>query len=191
MSKLPETGPSLLRHLRQQQRAIVRLDDSSPFNFSGVTMTPTGLDIPNSALASPVQQQAIYDVVSGFGLGPGYVAVETMTVTVPEGFTTAAVTMTARVIGYNDNASGGSDGAGSDWIYALPSIAGFNGVPLPVEVLGSGRSGINVVPVANTIDGLTPGAAFDLTVNVATSLLSWAVDPGNTCILNGMISWGN
>jgi len=43
MSKLPETGPSLLRHLRQQQRQMVRQADSSAFARSGTAVTAEGV----------------------------------------------------------------------------------------------------------------------------------------------------
>lgn len=39
MSKLPSTGPSLLRHLRQQQRQMVRVAQSSAFARSGTSVT--------------------------------------------------------------------------------------------------------------------------------------------------------
>src|SRR5665647_909862 len=42
MSKLPETGPSLLRHLRQQQRRMIRNENASPFTRSGTSVTAEG-----------------------------------------------------------------------------------------------------------------------------------------------------
>ncbi len=43
MGKLPETGPSLLRHLRQQQRQMVRLANTSAFARSGTAVTAEGV----------------------------------------------------------------------------------------------------------------------------------------------------
>jgi len=43
MSKLPETGPSLLRHLRQQQRAMLRQAQSSSFARSGASVSAPGM----------------------------------------------------------------------------------------------------------------------------------------------------
>lgn len=39
MSKLPETGPSLIRHLRQQQRRMIRNENASPYTRSGTRVT--------------------------------------------------------------------------------------------------------------------------------------------------------
>ena len=43
MSKLPETGPSLLRHLRQQQRLMLRQAQSSAFTRSGANVSHPGM----------------------------------------------------------------------------------------------------------------------------------------------------
>ena len=42
MSKLPETGPSLIRHLRQQQRRMIRNENASPYTRSGTSVTAEG-----------------------------------------------------------------------------------------------------------------------------------------------------
>ena len=98
MSRLPSTGPSLRRYLRQQARAAQRQQQSSAFNLSGTSVVAedvtevdgtlnvvgnlnvsgpaviTGtLSLPagiidNAALANPVVPQGVFGSVSNFAL---------------------------------------------------------------------------------------------------------------------------
>jgi hypothetical protein len=102
MSKLPSTGPSLQRYLRQQARTAQRQQQSSAFNLSGTSVVAedvtevdgtlnvvgnlnvsgpaviTGtLSLPagiinNDALANPVLSQSVYGTVSNFTLAASH-----------------------------------------------------------------------------------------------------------------------
>ena len=50
MSKLPETGPSLMRRMRQQDRQMQRMANSSSFNLSGISPTAEGVSTVTGTL---------------------------------------------------------------------------------------------------------------------------------------------
>ncbi|MEP7369872.1 MAG: hypothetical protein ABI662_09470 [Dermatophilaceae bacterium] len=220
MARLPETDASLTRYLRREKRQALRQTQTSSFSGSGMsvpgdgftqvdgTLTVVGtldvlgpmavsgtLSLPagiidNDALSTPVMSQAIYALASNFALSTTLTAVCTSTVTVPAGFTTAAVNMTARTIAFNPNTTGGANGAGGDYYYTQPSIGGFDGIGMWLFVDGSGSSAIHIAPVSTILTGLTPGSTFDLIARTRSSFISWAADTQNAVVMTGLISWG-
>jgi len=50
VSKLPETGPSLMRRMRQQDRQMQRMANSSSFNLSGISPTAEGVSTVTGTL---------------------------------------------------------------------------------------------------------------------------------------------
>jgi len=81
------------------------------------------------------------------------------------------------------------DAAGADYLTAQASIAGNNGVALPILAKGSSGSTINVAPVSTVLTGLVPGATFTLTVAAKTQYASWAINAANTVDVSGQILW--
>lgn len=136
-----------------------------------------------------IAPQAVYDSVTNFALTTGLVVLRTTTITVPLGMTSAAVTLVARVYAINPNTTGGADAAGADYLTAQASIAGNNGVALPILAKGSSGSTINVAPVSTVLTGLVPGATFTLTVAAKTQYASWAINAANTVDVSGQILW--
>jgi len=220
MSRLPSTGPSLQRYLRQQARTAQRQQQSSAFNLSGTSVVaenvtevdgtlnvvgnlnvsgpavitgtlslPAGI-INNDALANPTMGQKVYASAQNFAPSTTLTTVLTTTITVPAGFTTADVDVIARVYAINPNTTGGSNGAGADYLNVRPSIASFDGFGLQLATGGSNGSNINVAPVATVLTGLTPGGTFNVTAKVVTMFLAWGANTDNTVILSGLISWG-
>ena len=194
MSRLPSTGPSLQRYLRQQARTAQRQQQSSAFNLSGVTVTPDGLSIPNDVLVSPVMPQGVFTSVSNFALtgrNPVTVAdvISTTTITVPAGMTSAVVSVISRVFAINSNTTGGINTFGGDYFFAQTGIAGFLDAALPKVVDGSGSSDIAVSPFAEVLTGLTPGGTFTITIGACSDYLNWPAFPNNLATVSGNILW--
>jgi hypothetical protein len=163
------------------------LDHAGNAEFNDLTLR--GGIIGNDALTNPVTPQAVYDSVQNFSLSTTLTNIRTTNVTVPSGFTKAAVQLTVRAYATNPNTTGGNNGAGGDYLYAQANINGFNGYALPTGVSGSNGSGTNVSTFAVVLTGLTPGGTISLQCAVQTGLLSWAANANNTVDLSSSISW--
>lgn len=145
--------------------------------------------IGNDALTSPTKSEAIYASTTNFSLTTTPTNKLTKTLTVPTGFTSAAITVTARVFIFNPNTTGGYDGAGGDYLYGAANIAGLNGWSLPLAVSGSSGSGTNISTFSTVLTGLTPGGSVLVQAEAQTAFASVAADPGNTAELSGMVTW--
>lgn len=146
-------------------------------------------DLPNSMLASPTSPEAIYAQTTNFGLSTTLANKLTKTLTVPAGFTKAAITVTCRIFVYNPNTTGGYDGAGGDYLYGQANVQGFNGWALPLAVSGSGGSGTNTSTFSTVLTGLTGGGSVLVQAAAQSAFASIAADPGNVAELSGMANW--
>lgn len=212
MARQPDPWKSLRDEFRKLQDQIRRMQAASPFFGTGVhpngnqgldsdNYVPatsgfslnggTGVaefkdivlyDLPNSMLASPVAPGSIYDSRTNFALTTTLTNIRTTTITVPAGFTQAAVSVVVRVQAFNNTAS-------LDYLYAQANIAGFNGYALPLAVTGSGGSGINVSPFSTVLSGLTPGGSFTVQIAAQTAFANWAADTDNVAEVSGSILW--
>jgi len=213
MSRLPSTGPSLQRYLRQQARTAQRQQQSSAFNLSGTSVVaedvtevdgtlnvvgnlnvtgpmvvggtlslPNGI-VDNAALASPVVPQGIYAISStGFALSTTPVTLETVTITVPAGFTSAVVFCASRVYATNPNAS-------DDYLYVRTYIAGAYANGFPLLTAQAYGSNVNIAPYSQVLTGLTPGGTFTVSVSAYTAYYAWAANASNAADMSGNILW--
>lgn len=138
--------------------------------------------VDNDALASPVAPGAVFASRTGFALTRSLTNILTTTITVPAGFTRAAVSVVARVFAYNPTAN-------LDYLYGQANIAGFNGYALPLAVSGNNGSGTNISPFSTVLEGLTPGGSFTVQIAAGTSLANWPANTGNTCETSGSVMW--
>lgn len=153
-------------------------DGNAEFN----DLTLRGGIIGNESLTSPVAPGSIYDSRTNFALTTTLTNIRTTTITIPAGFTQAAVSVVVRVQAFNNTAS-------LDYLYAQANIAGFNGYALPLAVTGSGGSGINVSPFSTVLSGLTPGGSFSVQIAAQTAFANWAADADNVAETSGSILW--
>jgi hypothetical protein len=146
-------------------------------------------DLPDSMLANPTSPQAIYDYVQNFGLTTTLTNIRTTLITIPDGFTKAAVTITVRVYAINPNTTGGYDTHGGDYLYGQANINGYNGFALPLAVSGSSGSGTNISPFSTVLTGLTPGGTISLQIAAAVNFAAWAAQTQNTAEISGSVQW--
>lgn len=154
--------------------------DDGNAEFNQITLR-SGI-VGNDALTSPVAPGVIFDSRTNFALTTTLTNILTTTVTVPPGFTRAAVSVVCRVFAYNNTAS-------LDYLYGQANIAGLNGYALPLAVSGSGGSGTNISPYSTVLTGLTPGGSFAVQIAASTSFAAWAANSGNTCETSGSVMW--
>ena len=170
MSKLPETGSSLLRYLRTQKRQALRQAQSSAFVRSGVAVTPGGLSIPNDALVSPVKggQGGTYTV--NFAVPIAGAVVASVTIAIPAGFTDAQVYATAH-------ASAMNTGAGNDYLYVGASINSVAPSYLLAPITPSGYA-TSSGSASRNLSGLS-GGVITVSAMVHSSFTNWAAIGSN------------
>jgi len=151
-------------------------------------LTLRGGIIGNDALTSPVAPGVLYTSATNFALSTTSTARASITVTVPAGFTSAAITATGRILAFNPNITGGA-GSGTDYLYSQVNIGAYSGYGLPLVVVGSGSSDINSATFSTILPGLVAGNTFVVSVTAATSFLPWAANANNTAELSGSVQW--
>ena len=161
----------------------------SPDNAAFGTIALRNGIVGNDALTNPVAPGVVWADLHNFGLSTTLTNKLTSTITVPAGFTTAAVSVVGRCFVYNPNTTGGYDGAGGDYLFAQTNVAGYNGNTLPLAMSGSNGSATAVSPFSTVLPGLTPGGSFTVQMAASTYYASVAADPGNTIELSGSILW--
>ena len=217
MSRLPETGPSLTRWLRQQERNAQRQANSSAFNRSGISITAEGVStvdgeldvtgdlvvsghaaitgtlslpsgiIDNDALANPVSSQSVYADISNFNL-------------VHHGFSTplpviktVTITVPAGFTAANvevfSRVFAYNNAAAADFLACQTGIAGRLDYALGILIPAGGNgSGVAISPFATTLSALTPGDTFTITIGAASNLYDWTM-AGNVATVSGNILW--
>lgn len=145
--------------------------------------------IGNDALTNPVSPGSLSGQATNFGVGTSYSTIVSLTVTVPTGFTGAALTVTGRVFIYDPNTTGGADGAGADYAYARLSIAGTTGNGLPILMGGNGGSALNPTALSVVLTGLTPGSTFAVHLDASSGFQSIAANVSNLADLSGSVMW--
>lgn len=163
------------------------LDHGGNAEFNDLTIR--GGIIGNDALTTPVGVGAIYDSLTNFALTTTLTNIRTTNITVPTGFTSAAVSIVVRVFAINPNTTGGYDTKGGDYLYGQANIRGYNGYALPLAVSGSGGSGTNISPFSTVLTGLTAGSTFNVQIAACTSYAGWAANTSNTAEVSGSVLW--
>ncbi|MDQ0241152.1 hypothetical protein [Arthrobacter bambusae] len=158
------------------------IDGSANFNgnvnINGNLSVPNG-SISNAALQAPVSPLAAHADASAFALYTGAnVELARITVTVPAGFTKAAISATAIMNARNTTGSLDSayltctiNGAGNGWSAQVDAAAG------------------NVAHLTKVITGiLNPvGSTFYITAAASSGLATWTVDSAKALNLDAMI----
>ena len=93
--------------------------------------------VGNDALTNPVTAQSVYGFVTNFAITATGTTVKTITIAVPAGFTSAVVSVTGRCFGVNPNTTGGSNGAGADYLYCVGKVNGLSSTALALPVGGN------------------------------------------------------
>lgn len=141
-------------------------------------------DLPNSMLANPVLTTVHHAEGDSFAVTAGpNVAKATITVTVPEGFTTAQVTAHAMVSVHNTTAD-------EDQLFCVAWIQNDSsrGWSSAASVLAGKMGSLNNTATAQ-ITGLTSGGTFTVQVATSTGNANWPSSPGNVANIDATILW--
>jgi len=156
--------------------------------ITGTLSLPNGI-INNDALANPIKVQSIQLDVSNFAVTTSWATLVSSTITVPAGFTSAAVTVTGQVGCYNTHTTGGSDGAGSDFLLCRPFVGAVEGIPIGAQFPGNNWWGNTVTLLSTVKTGLSGGDTFLVGVGASVDYQNMTAFAAHEATLSGNILW--
>ena len=213
MSKLPESPMTLSRHLRQQQRQMVRMVNSSAFARSGTTVTAEGvvtvdgeldvtgamvvggtLSLPagivgNDALTSPVVSGIVNFNTTGFSVTTAWSNAVAATITVPAGCTQLLATCTAEVYAINPNTTGGNNSAGGDLLDSRVSLNGSLSASYGLLVDGLSSATTSTSAGSFTLSGLTPGATLPISAQTKSIFQALGSNAAQKATITATLLW--
>lgn len=136
--------------------------------ITGTLSLPAGI-IGNDALASPMTTEAVSNYLSNYAVGTTSTARATVTLGVPDGFTTAVVMTTATAMAQNSTAT-------TDYLYVQAVVDGVNGGEMYTAAPAGLAVGI-ASPFNTTIYGLVNGQDITVSVATRTGFATWAASP--------------
>lgn len=157
-----------------------RFADNGNAEFNDLTLR--GGIIGNDSLTSPVVPGVINAGSSGFGIGVPYANVYSGTLNVPAGFTSAAISVVARVFALNNGT------ASVDYLRARPVVGGNTGTAVPIAATNAGGSATAVTPMSVVLTGLS-GGTIALAIQAAADYAAWPSDSLNRADLSGSVLW--
>ena len=213
MSKLPETGPSLMRRIRYNERQALRQAQSSSFNRSGISVTGEGASTVDGSLilqpATITATELALAAVTAPALAAGsvgYAALVAPTLPAAVNLTATAFAPTstwAEVVGVDLTVPTDVTRllvTASAWVYAVNNTASADDLNARVSLgLVDGQAFLTPLPVAgyNTISAglatlaefLTPGSTLRLLASAKTTTGTFTTDPANTATLTASLTW--
>ena len=142
-----------------------------------------------TAIEGFVGGQSLGGVGQNFALSTTKSTVASVSITVPAGFTRCNAFVGGQIFMNNPNTTGGSNGAGGDYIYPQVFMDSYYGASLP-----KGISGANGAETATTMysfgeTGLTTGQTINFTLQGYTAYQTLPANSSNTAILSVAVSW--
>lgn len=193
MSKLPSTGFSLARYLRQQERQSQRQAQASPFTSSGLSVIGDGVStvdgslvlkpgsVTDAALVNPTVPQAVYLTTTNFAPTPTWAEVVGVDLIVPPRSSRLLLSSTAWVYAVN-NTTVADD---VNVRISLGSIIGQSFLtPLPVSGYGTISAGLATLATA-----LSVGSTIRLLASMKTTTGTFAAATANTACLSAALTW--
>jgi len=156
------------------------LEVSGHAAITGTLSLPSGI-INNDALTSPVVPESRWLDASNFGLTTAWVANVTISVTIPDGFTTLQVMAAGRL-------NAGNSTANTDALYTKITIGAATQSGFPMPVLPGGFV-TSVTALATTLTGLTSGGTVNIVLWGLAGNAAWAVNAANAADLSVSLLW--
>ena len=179
-----EALPSVARSFKP---VVDRLDAADAAMAANVAAIAANVASINDLLTRVVGPGVIYGTASNFAITTTDTVFKTITVAVPTGYTTAQITATGRVGVYNQNTTGGSNGAGGDYVHVQTVIGAYAGMGLAETVLGINTSAINSATFSTTLIGLVAGNTFNVSVKAHTDYQTLAASTNNVAEVSGSV----
>lgn len=211
MAALPEPWKSLRRLIEALAERVKKLENTSPFSGTGLSIPASGttqvdgslnvegqlnvtgdtviggtLSLPagiidNDALANPVVPGQAFQGTSSFALSVAGGNIITISRTTPAGFTSVVVNAYGRVAATNSTAL-------KDAVYSAVDVNGTGGNQFGNEVV-AGDFGSVSAGYSTLLTGLSTGDPVATHLYASTGLGGWASDPSNGADLSVTYLW--
>ena len=192
--------------LRDHDRAIRQNASASTFARSGLSVTAEGVTtvqgdlvvdgnftatgkISNDALTDPVIPGVANVTTNSFSLSNAFVERAGVDLTVPSGCTRLLATCSVWLQAFNQNTTGGSNGAGADYVYVYASIGGTNGDYKATGISGSNGTASTGSGLSALLSGLTPGGTVRLSAYCSSQYTVIAASSNNSATLSASLMW--
>ncbi|QDG65859.1 hypothetical protein NIBR502772_06175 [Pseudarthrobacter sp. NIBRBAC000502772] len=143
---------------------------NGPATITGALNLPAGI-IGNDALANPMIVEAASNYLNNYAVGTTSTARATVTLGVPDGFTTAVVMTNATAMAQNSTAT-------TDYLYVQAVVDGVSGGEMYTSA-GPGLAVGIASPFNTTIYGLVNGQDITVSVATRTGFATWTASTAN------------
>lgn len=208
---MPKVTAAQLKHplrssLHAQREAIRRGQAASRFALSGLSVPSEGVTqvdgdlvvvgdftadgkVTNTALTDPIVAQVANLQATNFSITASFAEKVGVDLTVPDNCTRLQVTVTCIMQAYNQNTTGGNNGAGGDYIYVYAKIASTSGYFNAMGVSGNGGAASTFGALSGIVSGLSAGDSVRIGGWGASQYTTISADPTNKFTLTAAISW--
>jgi hypothetical protein len=143
---------------------------NGPATITGALNLPAGI-IGNDALANPMIVEASSNYLNNYAVGTTSTVRATVTLAVPDGFTSAVVMTNAAGMAQNSTGT-------VDYLYVQAVVDGVNGGEMYTSA-GAGLAVGIASPFNTTIYGLTDGQLITVSVATRTGFATWSASTAN------------
>ena len=184
----------MVRELQDIKSRMQRLEAANVFGTTGITPKDGGTDldgfvvvngamtingpltlqpgsIENDSLANPMIVEASSNFLSNYAVGTTSTVRASVTLVVPDGFTSAVIMANPTGMAQNDTAS-------VDYLYVQAVVDGVNGGELYTSA-GAGLAVGIASPFNTTIYALTGGQEIEVAVATRTGFATWSASTAN------------
>jgi len=156
--------------------------------ITGTLSLPAGI-INNDALANPVVPGVANIDADTFSLGNAFTEKVGLDLTVPSGCTKLLATCSVWLQALNPNTTGGSNGAGADYIYAYARVGSTIGDYKATGVSGSNGTASTAAGLSALLSGLTPGGTVRIGGWCSSQYTTIGASGNNRVTLSASLIW--
>lgn len=138
--------------------------------------------ISNDALVSPVAPGVVSNEVTNFGITTSSATKMSGTISVPAGFTSAAISVIARTFALDNDTVNPTD-----YLYSRVTLGGVSSSEVPLACTFNGGSGTSVSPLSVVLTSL--GSSIAYSVSAHSAFANWGTDALNRVSLSGSVLW--
>lgn len=139
--------------------------------------------IGNDSLTSPVVPGIVSDSTTTFAVTTTNGAKLSGSIPVPEGFTSAAISVVARVFALDNDTT-----EPIDYLYSSVTVGGTTSAEVPLAVSDNGGSGTSISPLSVVLTSLSSTVAYS--VSAHSAFTNWgAADSLNRVNISGSVLW--
>lgn len=138
--------------------------------------------IGNDSLTNPVAPGVVSNETTGFGITTSSATKLSGSISVPAGFSSAAISVIARTFALDNDTVNPTD-----YLYSRVTLGGVSSSEVPLACTYNGGSGTSVSPLSVVLTSL--GASIAYSVSAHSAFANWGTDALNRVSLSGSVLW--